>query len=825
MAERDRHIKEIALKGKWISDLDGIVVADNFTTLKNMRYTDVYPRAVGGMTKLNSTAMLNEEVRNAFHFRRPVTGESHLVLQAEDAFTGTSALKTFESTIPNASNTLSASLYTLTYNGNTGYFSDSPGGGMAYCDGDYSLIWSGNNMRVGSIINTDPNDLTFEYDWTSKLTNSMVDSNNIAYLYASDDGIVTLYLGVIRPIYGFNFWINSANTSVGSWDVFYWAGDYWAGTTVSSDTTLGLTVTGTLMFPDTFGYVQQSMKFGLMMYWYALQITPCVSCSLSLITALTNPHPVMDIWDGAERSISAFYRSVSSVYQDDTLNVFTNDYDSTNELTYSDVSTCLDGTNFFVVGFMERMVGVHFFMPVDSTNVVDSVEMDIAYWDGRSWQTIPFITDGTGNGTTTLTQSGTITWNDPGETAENLVAIYNDIPMFFYRFSTTVAITSGAKVYHVAGIPASIQIKPYQFPIYAMDRLMLCNSVSDYPNKVLVSAQTSDCVFNGDDSVELFVGDENALTGAAWLYSQFGSSLYNVVAFTKANETWLLSGNDPESWTLYRASANIGCPAPLTIRVINAPQEQYTQSNRTVAIWQSSQGIFIFDGKAFTPIHGDIEDWFDSKRSYSINRTYIGDSSAFYDELNHEYHWLFKSGAAATPKEFVYDMRRKKWFEIDRGTGKSLMLGTKVMDTLGNTYCYGFTSDGYIQRLEYGNTFDGNNIVCELQTGDIALHQGSMWETTKIRNVKMTMVGKSTTVNNVTMTHYGDTATAGTAFALDPTPTTGDRVASGRVSANLGDYVFHRLGLSLSTGDEAIGFEPVYLGIIYETIRKDTRVD
>ena len=91
------------------------------------------------------------------------------------------------------------------------------------------------------------------------------------------------------------------------------------------------------------------------------------------------------------------------------------------------------------------------------------------------------------------------------------------------------------------------------------------------------------------------------------------------MVFTKFSETWLLSGNDPESWTLYRASANIGCPAPLTIKVINAPQEMYQQSNRTIAIWQGANGIYIFDGKAFTPIHSDIEDWFDQKKSYAIN--------------------------------------------------------------------------------------------------------------------------------------------------------------------------------------------------------------
>ena len=100
MAERDRHLKEIALKGKWISDLDGVVVAENFTTLRNLRYTDVYPRAVGGMTKLNSTAIVQHRVKNAHHFRRPATRENHLLLQTDHGTGTAGSVQTFESVVP-----------------------------------------------------------------------------------------------------------------------------------------------------------------------------------------------------------------------------------------------------------------------------------------------------------------------------------------------------------------------------------------------------------------------------------------------------------------------------------------------------------------------------------------------------------------------------------------------------------------------------------------------------------------------------------------------------------------------------------------------------
>jgi len=137
----------------------------------------------------------------------------------------------------------------------------------------------------------------------------------------------------------------------------------------------------------------------------------------------------------------------------------------------------------------------------------------------------------------------------------------------------------------------------------------------------------------------------------------------------------------------------------------------------------------------------------------------VGDSCGFLDPQKLEYHWLFASGTSATTlnKELVYDIKRNKWFEIDRGTGMYLQCGCAVQDTDGNQYDYGFIDTGYCERLEYGTNFDGNSIVHTLETGDFA--PLGLAYVTQLDHLKLLTVAKTTTSNSVTCTVNNDTCT------------------------------------------------------------------
>jgi len=71
-------------------------------------------------------------------------------------------------------------------------------------------------------------------------------------------------------------------------------------------------------------------------------------------------------------------------------------------------------------------------------------------------------------------------------------------------------------------------------------------------------------------------------------------------------------------------------------------------------------------------------------------------------------NWLWASAGETTlNKEYVFDVIRKKWYTVDRGTGNRLQLGVSVMDTNNNRYTYGATTAGYIKRLEDRLIFAG----------------------------------------------------------------------------------------------------------------------
>jgi hypothetical protein len=197
----------------------------------------------------------------------------------------------------------------------------------------------------------------------------------------------------------------------------------------------------------------------------------------------------------------------------------------------------------------------------------------------------------------------------------------------------------------------------------------------------------------------------------------------------------------------------------------------------------------------------------------------IDKSVGFIDQENLEYHWLFASGTSTTlDKEFVFDLKRWKWYEIVRGSGKQLQHGFRVTDSYGNNYNYGAIDIGYVERLEYGNSFDGGNIVHTFQLGDIALAEIPLYET-RAQYANLSMVAKSTTTNNITYTHYVDTETSGTSFAMSPV-VAGKRIANVVYNINSKPGVFHSPKFTMTTNDEATGFEPLYLGYFYKVERE-----
>jgi hypothetical protein len=259
----------------------------------------------------------------------------------------------------------------------------------------------------------------------------------------------------------------------------------------------------------------------------------------------------------------------------------------------------------------------------------------------------------------------------------------------------------------------------------------------------------------------------------------------------------------------------------LTVAIV-PPIEGKESTNRNLAIWMGADGVYVSDGRHPIKVSLDINDLWNQTATTHINQSYISSCAGFIDNTKLEYHLLVATttGTVTTlDTEYVLDLQRWKWFNIDRGTGKKLQCACTVIDSSGNNYTYGFIDTGYMERLENGTTFDGNNIVSTIQTGDFPLIENNLFTETTVKALVPIIKAKTLTSNDITLTHYRDAYMTGADYTIDPTK------ASYRLSfpvkvANSAPALFHSVKMALTTSNENSGLEPIALGIYYLPVRE-----
>lgn len=651
---------------------------------------------------------------------------------------------------------------------------------------------------------------------------------------------VSVRIGTTRPAKGFKIYVGTANASTATVTGTTWDGSSWAALAALSDGTASsgktLAQTGSITFTDTVGTAKIKWLDDTMFYFYTLVFAGVdPTTTISYVTFDAVFQPIVDLWDGVKRDIFAFYCTGEVGLVDNTSNVLKKDYYDGVTTSYANIGwggDVADASHPIYLGFPERMTAIEVGIGLLRENdlMFPSPVVTIERWNGAAWVSVGAITDKTlfNDGPpfgvpSSFRQSGIISWDASPTDIEFKRTMSNSILLYYYRISFPGTQHWGdIFIDYFFGIPVQKVISHYKFPMFAQGRLFLCNDQAGEKNKITCSAKYLPQAFNGTDSVDLFFGDEGDINCGTELFTTVGSNIYSVVMVMKDNETWAFVGQDPGQWenNIYILSPTIGCPAPLTLKVIGM-MDSTTSQNKSYAIWQGTTGVYMSDGRAPIPIHGDIKEYFDPTDSRFITRANIRKSVGFIDQLKGRYHWLFFSGTGATLKELVFDLKRGKWFEINRGTGKYLRCGLSVQDTDGNQYPYGFIDTGYMERLEYGTTFDGNAIVSEFQLGDFPLSDVLFQETSIGQNgIKLLMAAKTVTANNVTATYYGNSGATGYDITMLPT-NSGYRLAGFLpTSVNYGPCLLHSLKFSMTTTDETIGFEPVGLSISYEPVRE-----
>ncbi len=629
-------------------------------------------------------------------------------------------------------------------------------------------------------------------------------------------------IGSTRPLKGVKYYVNTGNAIASTLTGSVWNGEEWSSLTLTDNTDTGasLAVTGTVTFSSTVDTAKPKYLEGYFLYWYQFALSDG-NATLYNVTVDAPFQGMVDLWDGVYRQVSAFYK-YTTTYLDNSVNVLEDDYDASTSYTYCDLSSMAafsTPNNCLEIGFGERVTAIRFFIPPDYTNSTAATTASVDFWNGAEYTTVGTIVDGTSEGSISFAKSGVISWNSNGLANETKKSVSNSSPFYYYRVRFNKAMDASVRVSFVTGVTAQRDLSYYKFPVFAQGRVLLCCDMSGERNKAVASAKYLPHVYNGTDSVDIYFGESGELTCGVELFSLYGSSLYSIVLMFKDNETWVMAGQDIDEWAnnTFLVSSSIGCPAPQTLKTINLSAEPGTGVNRSLAIWQGANGIYMSDGRAPIPIHGDIKAYFDNTDSRCIRASMIGDSVAWVDEANVEYHIKVASGSSATSlnTELVYDVGRNKWFIIDRSV--DLQCGIPVHDTDGNPYNYGFLDTGYMERLEYGTTFDGNDIIHTVQFGDIAMSDLAMG--TRIHRAKLITMAKTTTANNITCTHYSDTKSTGTDKTMSPA-NAGYRLAKPYFDEKL-DGEFHSFKFAMTTDNETIGFEPMALVLTFSENKED----
>jgi hypothetical protein len=344
-------------------------------------------------------------------------------------------------------------------------------------------------------------------------------------------------------------------------------------------------------------------------------------------------------------------------------------------------------------------------------------------------------------------------------------------------------------------------------------------------NMLKISAQSQPDVMNGTDSYEIEFGSHSALTCGAAIFAQYSANLYNIVLLHKADETWSLVWNqtsDGVTWTRLRISPNVGCPAPQTSKTASVIFENNINQAKVVELWRGNDGIYLSNGQPPFKVSGQIDNVFDQTKTPHVNQAMVSKETAFVDKHKLEYHWLWASGSSTTlDKEYVLDLRKWSWFEIDRGTGKQIQLGVDVVDTIGNQYTYGFLETGYMERLENGTDFDGTAITSTMAFGDQLLVAQNLFITNSVVSANLIAVAKNTN-STVTLTHYLDGATTGTDKTLSLADAS-HRYANSMVDVYSAPAIFHGFKLVHTSSSESKGLEPLYFAVYFQKVREHTR--
>ncbi len=632
--------------------------------------------------------------------------------------------------------------------------------------------------------------------------------------YASDSAY--FLVGFTRPIQGVKFYVLEGNNITSTMGVKEWNGTSWTALSVTDNTsngTISLANTGTITWSSTVNTSKPKYINGLSLYWYQFALSAGWA-KVYYVTVDAPMQSIKNIWSGEKAFVSKCIRYDGANYADYTDGV--NDEITTGYLDVSSLSTA----GYVLVGFTDPQQALELTMLTGSENSTASTTMSMYYWNGSAWTAVTAPSDGTATTTTSLNKSGVVSFQPLEPGTEFPTAISDEAPLYYYKFSFAAAPDSTTKVNEIRGIAAPAPLATYKFAATFQNRLFLFNEYNGDRNKAIYSVENAPHIFNGSDTGSLYFGDNTEVTAAAVVYNVFENGAMDQMIVAKKNETYRVSGDDPDSWLVKQISATTGCVAPLSMVSVDATRGKEKDIPMQVVIWQGDKGFYMTDGTAVVPISEDINCYFDPNDSRYIPVNRRKDTVGWYDPSIRSYKALISSGSTAVYHniELEYSLLNQEWTKIHRHDASGddpLQCGFQVFDTNGIGYTYGGNTKGFMYRLENGQTFAGTNIEQIIWTKDMILDtQAPLFRKSTVKHLR-TALKKKASGGTITIAHYGDQTltVSGTSNQLVPSAITMATAPYNTQSCALGPFLYHSFKFTASACTATDGMELIGLGI------------
>jgi len=846
VSNKERNIDEplkqidIPLTGKLVTSRDSLLLKEgDFSVLTNMRYTDTNPKSIGGTVLVNADGGTYRDTTASFQFIKNQPEETHNLYQKKQYFMGIPNTSYLVDVTSPAIGAVAATLTEPSLLQDVGsvalaeqaQFSSAPNNAMIYCNNDTSYMWLGTRNIVGKIVNA-TNDyedmLGFAYDFTERLNSS--DSDDC--LLVEDGGSVYLYIMTTNIVCGFYFDVAVPNTTASTTTISYYdtVTAAWvnvSGFVDSTKVTASLAVDGYMTFTQPTQYT--TIFNGISGYWYRVVIsaTPGTT-TLNRVYGKYNIQYIHNLWDGQEAACISFLKFDDSngKYYDYTTNVAKVDFQEVGNSLYKHTICNLNGTtssDFFYFGFQERTTAINISIP-EKDSAAANVTLTFEYWNGATWTTVGGFKDGTYDNGGAFNKSGRISWKSPLIGLEYRRSLNSGPALYYYRMSTSGGIADSGYIDYITGIPTYEDIDSYKTCALWKNRVVLGNNLDMDGNELLIGASNTNCVFNGTDSITLYIDDPQPIQKIGSLPSKYSSGMVDTLLVIKKNQTYIVEGTNPDDYKVVKVSDKHGIVAHRTFTSCEYNDQQ--GGYRSCAIWLSSNGVVMYDGGIVRPIDMDIEDIFREQHNTSyttrINPFYSYLSVGWYDSLNREYHLLYPQGTSIFNNvEMVFDLERMKWYKITRGLWP-LGYGAQFIDSCGIAIQYGFT-EGSVFRLDYGTSFNGTAIVSTMRLADKPFTK-SLSQEAVVRYVRL--VGKTVSVTTgtpvITFTHYGDGITIGTSMGSKPATKLGYRLYHNIWQMNKKNTI-HGYEFTFSNAYNEHHFEPLIMSVLYKGDRIDVR--